>query len=546
MKRGLFYFLASLIAIFCFGPLIYLFTIPTVDNYTTVFSSDQIFTAIKNTLILCLSVAIICTLVGTPLAWLLTRTNLKGKAIFRSLYCLPYAIPPFIGAIGWIVLANPNSGILNQWLGLGINIYTFPGLIFVESTFLFTFVLITALASMDQMDPSLEEAARLSGASGWQVFTDIAIPIMKPAILSGFLLSFLATAASFGVPALIGGPARIYFFTTQIYSYQRMGTQSGLQASIALSVALALATFLLLLAFNFFRKEKSNFSVSGKSSRASLVDLGKWNWVFAGSLSFILFIILILPLFAVALSAFSQVQGDWQLSQLTFENFQRVLFETEETKRAIFQSLGLAFSASAVATLISFVFCYFSVREQRPASKWIIVLTSLSFSTPGTVLAIAFILSFSQGLFGWKPFGIEFSLYNTLFLIGLIYAVKYLSLSLKTMSDGYRQIHPSLEEAATVCGASWPRRMIQIYWPLLRTTIIASVFLVFMPSLSELTMTVLLTGPGLETIGSLIFQLQEYSDMAGGGAAVLSILVVLIVLVLNYSLKLISKGRYGF
>ncbi|MGZ3692566.1 MAG: ABC transporter permease, partial [Pseudobdellovibrio sp.] len=221
-------------------------------------------------------------------------------------------------------------------------------------------------------------------------------------------------------------------------------------------------------------------------------------------------------------------------------NFYRVLFQTEETARAIKQSLMLGLAASFFCTIFSFFFNYFTLRTNWLGRRLALVAAGLPFSTPGTVLALALILSFSNGFFG---FGI--SLYNTLFLIGLAYIVKYLSLSLKTVGDGYRQIHPSLEEAARISGAGWWTVMFTIYGPLLKTALIASMFLVFMPVLSELTMTVLLTGPGLETIGSLIFQLQEYSDMAGGGAAVLSVLVVFFIVILNFSLKIFSKGRYG-
>ena len=240
------------------------------------------------------------------------------------------------------------------------------------------------------------------------------------------------------------------------------------------------------------------------------------------------------------LSALSSVQGSWSFSNLTFDNYYRVLFKTEETGRAITQSLLLGFSAAIICTAFAFFFNYFIQRTNWFGRKLAAVAVSIPFSTPGTVLALAFILSFSRGFFGVGP-----SLYNTLFLIGLVYVVKYLSLSMKTVGDGYQQIHPSLEEAARISGANWWTVMTTIYWPLLKTAIIASIFLVFMPVLSELTMTILLTGPGLETIGSLIFQLQEYSDMGGGGSAVLSSLVVLFILVLNYSLKAISKGRYG-
>lgn len=540
MKKIVYALGLLIIAALFVTPLIYLFSIPNWPDYVAVLQSENTLKAAKNTLLVSGCVGLLCLILGLPLSWLLTRTDLPLKANFRSWFCLPYAIPPFVGAIGWIILANPVSGVLNQWFGLNLNIYSFWGLVWVEVSFLFTFVLLSALNILDRMDSSLEEAARLSGASGLRVFLDIALPILKPAMISGFLLSFLATAASFGVPALIGGPARIYLMTTQIYTYQRMGTLQGMQMSIAVSVLLGISTLILLYSAQMFFGRNKNYTVGGKSSRASLVPLSRWKWPIVASLSALLFVIFVLPILGVLLSAFSSVQGSWSLSQLSLQNYTRVLFETEETIRAITQSLTLGLAAAVICTVFSFFFNYFLHRTNWVGRNLSTVAVSIPFSTPGTVLALAFIITFSQGYFGFGP-----SLYNTLTLILLAYIVKYMSLSMKTLGDGYQQIHPSLEEAARISGAGWWRTLLTIYGPLLKTAMMASVFLVFMPVISELTMTILLTGPGLETIGTLIFQLQEYSDMGGGGAAVLSSLVVLFILVLNFSLKTLSKGRYG-
>lgn len=540
LKKIVYVFCIILLAALFLSPQVYLYLIPKLSDFASVIANENTIKAIKNTFIVSLAVAVLCLLIGLPLAWLLTRTNLPFKKFFRSGFCLPYAIPPFVGAIGWIILANPTSGVLNQWLGLNLNIYSYAGLIWVETSFLFTFVLLTALTVLDQMDSSLEEAARLSGANGLRVFIDIALPLLRPAILSGFLLSFLATAASFGVPALVGGPARIYLMTTQIYTYQRMGTATGLQMSIAVSVILGIATLVLLYGAQLLFSGNKNYTVGGKTSRPSLVPLNIWKLPITIVLSVLFFIIFILPLSGVLLSALSSVQGSWSISGLTLNNFNRVLFETEETVRAIRQSLMLGFGSALICTAFAFIFNYFIYRTTWFGRTFASVIASMPFSTPGTVLALAFILSFSQGFFGIGP-----SMYNTLFLILLAYIVKYMSLSLKTVGDGYQQIHPSLEEAARISGAHWWTIMRTIYLPLLKTALIASMFLVFMPVLSELTMTILLTGPGLETIGTLIFSLQEYSDMGGGGASVLSIIVVLFILVLNFSLKFLSKGRYG-
>ncbi len=528
-----------LVAVFI-APLANLLSIPTVKNFLEAIQNPNQLTAIQNTIWVSLAVGIVCVILGVPLAWLLTRTDLPLRNVFRTWFCLPYAVPPYVGAIGWILLANPTSGILNTVFGLGLNIYSFAGLVWVESSFLFTFVLLTTLTALDRMDSSLEEAARLSGAGTFQVFRDILFPLLRPAIFNGFVLSFLATAASFGVPAIIGSPARIYLMTTQIYAYQRMGTAQGMQMAIAVSVLLMLATLALLSVVQSTVGKQKNYLVGGKTSRPSLTQLKKSKIPILVGLSTLLFCIFILPMLALLISALSSVQGSWSFGNLGFGNFYRVLFETEETARAIGNSLLLGFSAAFLGTAFSFFMAYFQVRTRWWGRNLAALMASIPFSTPGSVVALALILAFSRGYFGIGP-----SLYNTLGLLLIAYLVKYMSLSFKTVQDGYSQIHPSLEEAARVSGANWWATLNTIYRPLLKSALIASAFFIFMPAMGELTMSVLLTGPGLETVGTLIFSLQEYSDIGGGGASVLALLVVAIVFTLNFSLKKLSKGRFG-
>ncbi len=540
MKKLVYGFLLIVVIGLFLAPFVYLFLMPDADHFQKVWAHVNTIKAIQNTFIVSISVGSICVFLGLPLAWILTRTDLKFKNSLRSWFCLPYAIPPFVGAIGWIILANPSSGILNQWFKLNLNIYSFSGLIFVEVSFLFTFVLLTALSVMDNLDSSLEEAAKLSGASPRQVFLHIILPLLKPALITGFVLSSLATAASFGVPALIGGPARIYLMTTQIFTFQRMGTTEGLQLAIATSVVLALLSLIVLYINQLLMSRNKVSTIGGKSSQKTYMKLHQWNTPLLFLLLAVLFIIFILPIMALLLSALSPIQGSWNLSALSFINFKRVLFETDETGRAIVQSLFLGFCAAMISTVFAFFFNYFVYRTKWIGRHLASVLTSVPFTIPGTVVSLAVILSFSRGYFGFGP-----SPYNTLWIILIAYIIKYMSLGVKTVGDGYQQINASLEEAARISGANWWQVMVTIYWPLLKSSLVASVFLIFMPVVSELTMTVLLTGPGLETIGPLIFQFQEYSDIGGGGAAVLSVLVVGAILVLNFSLKKISQGRYG-
>ncbi len=318
MKKFLYFFCLFVIFLFFIAPQLRLFILPKFEDFSLLFENENTLKALQNTILVSLAVGVSCLSLGIPLAWVLTRTDLPFQRSLRSWFCLPYAIPPFVGAIGWIILANPTSGILNQWFGLKLNIYSFWGLVWVETSFLFTFVLLSALTVLDKMDSSLEEAARLCGANRFSVFRDVTLPMMKPALLNGFILSFLATASSFGVPAMIGGPARIYMLTTQIYSLQRTGTTSSVQMAIAISAFLGLSTLILLYSSQYFLGRSKNYTVAGKTPRPSLWTLKKYKTPILILLGALLFLIFVLPLLGLLLSALSPIQGSWNFSQLSF------------------------------------------------------------------------------------------------------------------------------------------------------------------------------------------------------------------------------------
>jgi iron(III) transport system permease protein len=509
--------------------------------YREVLASPSTKKAVINTLIVSSVVTLVCMLIGVPLAWVLSRSDFPQANRFRSWLCLPFAIPPYIGAIAWIFLANPTTGVLNRLVGEGtLNIYSMTGLIFVEASFLYTFILLTTLSSFDRMDSSFEEAARLSGASPFRVLTDISLPIIRPALFSGALLVFLATAASFGVPALIGGPARIYMMTTKIYTYQKMGSISGLLKAGALSSFLMFLAVLTLLAVQLLSRDKRMQTVSGKTARPSNFELGRWKAPIVTLTILFLVVVFVLPILGILISSLSSVQGELTASNFTLETWRRTLFDVTETGRAIKNSLLLATGAATVAAILGVFIGYIQTKTKLPGRQLLDVFASLPYATPGTVVALAMILTFSSSYLGILP-----SLYSTLTLIMVAYVVKYLSFAVKTTADGYRQIDDVLAEAARVSGATWTKTLTSIWLPLLGPALAAAWFLVFMPALSELTMTILLSGPNLETIGTVIFQLQEYADASGGGASVLAMVVVLSVILINFAVKRLSQGKYG-
>ncbi|MCO4794562.1 MAG: iron ABC transporter permease [Bacteriovoracaceae bacterium] len=537
-----------LLFVFCLYPFLTLFfkiVFPqggfTLQHFEKVLNSKSTMVAFKNTLWVSVGTCLMSTFMALPLSWLLTRTNIPMRDKWRSWFCLPYAIPPYIGAIAWIYLTNPSNGILNSVFGEGFfNIYTNSGLIWVMGSFFYTFILLSLLAALDRMDPSLEEAARLSGASPIRVFFQITVPIIFPSLMSGILLVLLASAASFGVPAMIGNPAGIYLLTTKIYTLQKMGSMNGIFMAGALSILLLVLATLVLIINQRILSKNSFKTVSGKTSRPSLIDLGSLKTPLSIGLAILFVILFVMPLGGITITALSKIQGKFELSNFGFQNFTRVFFETDETPRALMNSFNLAFIAATATTLMGLILGYINKKTKLKGRSAIEILASLPYSTPGTVLALAFILTFSAGVMG-----IPIRLYNTLGLIVIAYFAKYLNFSLRTTSDGFGQIDDCLAEASRVSGATWWISMKTIWFPLMKPALMASWFLVFMPAFSELTMTILLTGPGLETLGTLIFQLQEYGDASGGGAAVLALLTVIAVGLINGFVKFISKGKYG-
>ncbi len=531
---------------FLIYPLARLLIVPYLNEqlkefWERLFESSSIAKSLKLTLAFSSFVTFFSVIIGVFWAWVLSRTDFPWKKRFRTLTSLPYAIPPFIGAISWIYLANPSNGLINQIFGAGfLNIYSFTGLVFVETSFLYTFVFLSTISSLDQMDSSFEEAARTSGATPTQTFFKITLPLISGSIMNSALLVFLAVVASFGVPALIAGPAGFKVMTTEIYQLQKMGTMSGLQTSILLASLLLLFSILIILISQFLSSQKKISLVTGKAVKPSLIKLKKLKPLFVIGLILFLAVVLLAPFLGVFLSATSQIQGELSLSNFTFNHFHRVLFETEEIYRAFSNSIVIAASAASLCSLFALFLGYLQTQTDIKGKSLIDLFVTLPYSAPGTVIALALIISFSQNFFGFS-----FSIYNTIWMFVIAFVLRYLNFSFKIVTDNYRQIHSHLIEAAATSGASFTQIIRLIWIPLLRPSLIASFFLVFVPSLSELTMSIFLTGPGLETIGTLIFQMQEYSDNIGGGAAVLSTLIFVFVILMNSLVKFFSHGKYG-
>ena len=265
MRRCLIIGIAGFLVVFSLFPMCYLvFRSFFGDNGFTLESFRRIYTyalnwnALKNTLITSGLSMIFGVMIAFPLAWLIGRTDMYGKKFFRTLFVMTYMVPPYVGAMAWLRLLNPRAGTLNIFLanlfGLSenpFNIYTIGGLVWVLTTFYYPYAFITISRALENMDPSLEEASKISGASSLRTVMTITFPVMLPSIIAAALLVFVSSASCYGIPSIIGAPGQIDTVTTRIIDYVYVGSSEGLNDATTLSVSLMIIANLVLYASTF-------------------------------------------------------------------------------------------------------------------------------------------------------------------------------------------------------------------------------------------------------------------------------------------------------
>lgn len=513
----------------------------SINNFREVYANKSNLMAVWNTIKTSGLTMLFGTAISFPLAWLVGRTDLPFKNVFRTLIITPYMVPPFVGAIAWGYLANPRIGYLNQWIraifpGIEqgpINIYTMAGLVWVLVLFYFPFSFLSISRALEKMDPSLEEAARISGAGPMRVLRDITLPLTAPAIAAGALLVFVSVASAFGIPSLIGGQARIQVVTTRIISYVYVGTPDAMHEATALAVVLLLLSTVVLWFSNWYLAKREYFTLAGKSTRPTLVELGRWKWPMVALFTIVCVIFAILPVAALVMTSLVKTMGrGFAFDNLTLDVWKSVLMD-DDTWRTLRTSLYASVIAATGGLLVGLLIAYLKVKTGMRFRTIPDFLATFCNATPGIVLALGLIIAFS-GKYG-------LNLYGTFWILAVAYFVRHLSYAVRQAAAALEQVHPSLEEAALSSGAGWVRVFKDVTIPLIGPSLIGGWFLVFMPSFYELTMSVLLYSSKATPVGYHLFHLSSYASPQS--AAVLSVLILILVLIGNLLMRWASRGK---
>ena len=451
-------------------------------------------------------------------------------------------VTPYVGAMAWLRLLNPRVGTLNIFLqnlfGLQetpFNIYTVGGLVWVLTTFYYPYAFITISRAMEKMDPSLEEAARISGASPMRTLFTVTLPMMAPSIVAAALLVFVSAASCYGIPSIVGAPGQIHTVTTRIIDFVYIGSQEGLTDATTLAVFLMLIANVVLYVSTFVVGRRQYITVSGKSTRPNIVDLGKWRIPLTIAVALFAIVIVVIPFATVAVTSITINLGKpLAAGNITWRFWERIF-----TRKAILQSAKNSLVSGSVAATagiaISLVMAYLLVRTNVRGKRIPDFLITMGSGTPSIVIALALIMTMS-GRFG-------INIYNTLTIMIVAYMIKYLLMGMRTIVSAMAQIHPSLEEASQISGAGWLRVLKDVTIPLIGPSVVAGWFLIFMPSFYELTMSTLLYSTNTKTLGYELFTYQTYHSQQTASA--LATAILLMVIIVNWILNKLTKGEFS-
>lgn len=505
--KGLLWLLLCLVALISLLPSLRLLIAALLDwrqggdsSLWRVLSNPATWTALYNSLYTSGLGTLISLLLGSLFAFCLALTNIRLKQVWVFLFMLPMMIPPQVTALSWLQLFGPSSILLNSiglapGFGSANPLYSAEGIALLLGIQHAPLVFLALRTQLQCLPKEHIEAARLNGASLWRVFFDIVLPLCRTALWAGAAIAFVSALGNFGIPAMLGIP--ISYFVLPVYIYQTLSSfgPSMLNEVAALSVLMGvLAIGIVILQSRMQRRYA--LPLIGMAGRALGFSLGKWRLAMEVLLGIVLFAILIAPLLALM-------------------------------------------ATSLVLMLLSLPLAWLLVRHPTRLLRWLHGVIDIPYTLPGVVLAIACILLFARPL----PL-LNISLSGTLTIIFFAYLARFLTVCLKPVHSSMLQLDPAMEEAASLAGANVSQRLRHIVLPLMAPAAFAGALLVFLSAVNELTVSALLWSAGKETLGVVIFNLDESGDkvLASAVSVLVVALVAVVMLLLSALGKYLPKG----
>ncbi|MFW6122503.1 MAG: ABC transporter permease [Petrotogales bacterium] len=501
----------------------------TLYNFRQFIESRSYRDALLHSLVVSFITTSCAILLALPAAYCVSRIKMPFRNFIVSLSVIPIISPPFIMAYSWVTLLG-NKGIitylLNSWFGVTLpSIYGLFGIVIALSLHYFPYVFLIVQGALTASDPYIEESALVMGARRWRILRTITFPLVIPAIGAGAMIVFVKSLGNFGVPAILGG--EYYVLSTFIY-FQVQGF-FNLNAASAISICNVLLTLVAILILNRINRKRGFVSVTTGTRRSRLIT-GMGSKIFANIYVWGLLFIALLPQIVVIFTSFAE---KWSASLLPTKyglgNYIR-LFSAGTTP--ISNSLFLAASATLICLIFGTLTAYTSTKKKF-YGKWALDLAiMLPFVLPGIVTGVAFLTTFNSG---------PVVLTGTAAIIIMAYFVRRMVYIFRAVSASVAQVDPKMEEASTICGATWGTTMRKVTIPLIAPGIVAGGILVFSTLITEMSTTIMIYSAKWKNIAVAIFERltgEEYLEANAFGAIAIMITLILVFV----SSKLLGKS----
>jgi len=513
---------------------------PSLDHFLQVLGNENVHLAFFNAIMACGGGTALAVTIGLAFSWIVVRTNTPAKGFIAGASMIPLFVPPLVAGVAWGILGSPKTGLLNtafKWIGIDwrVDFYSMAGLILVFGIYYAPYVYMFTASALRNMDPSLEEAAEVSGASAFTTLFTVTFPLIAPAILAGMLLSFVVMLGIYGVPAALGAPANINVLTTYIFKLTAWSPPLYNTAA-AVAILLMMATAILVWAQQRVLVGRSFATVAGKAFRPRSLDLGPWKWFTLGLAVIYLLIVVILPTLALTIAAFRKFMffkdfdALFEVKQYSFVHFNSV-FDNPLTMQSIWNTMKVGVLTAIIGGALAFAIGYTIHRTTIAGRRAIDLIATLPVAIPGLVIGVAYL---------WAWIGLPGGLYGTIWILVLAFIARFIPDTVKALSTSFLQIHKELEEASWICGSGLLDTIRRIVLPLARPGVVASMTLLFVLSIRELGSSLFLYTSDTTVMAVLL--LDYYEGGNTGKTAAFSLVQTLILAVLLGITTWLSRG----
>ena len=517
-------------------------------------SEKMLYSPLINTLITGIIATILALSAGGFLAWCVVRSNMPGKGWLQPVLTLPYIIPSFAIALAWeTVFRSPKvggqPGLYESILGVAPPEWLSYGTVPISITLAihyFPFAYLLVAGALATIDSQMEESALISGAGKLTILRKITFPVVAPAFVAAFILTFGKTIGQFALPFLLGAPVQFHTVATMVYANLALGLDS--LAFVLAVILIVISLISIWLSNRFIKKKSSRFeTIGGKGFRSREVNLGQWRWPVFSVVALFAFVVGILPLILLAIQSIMLIDGFYGLENLTWHFWtgksnpdiafgEPGVFHNNNIIGATWNTLKLASLSAVIASIIGLIIAYIVVRKSdNLLANALDQIAFIPFLFPTIAFGAMYLTLFAE------PVGPIPALYGTFTLLVLISVVSRLPYSVKTGVTAVTQIGKELEEAAEVAGASWGMRFRRIVMPLASSGLTSGMMVSFVGVMRELSLIILLITPSTRVLMTAGFGYAEE------GLTQLSNALVLIVAVLTIIGELIlwwiGKGR---